>query len=367
MTIDGGLPARCYVIAEAGSNHDGDLTVAHRLVDAAADSDADAVKFQLFRAASLYPPNCGEVDTPIGKVELFQLLQAMELPAAWLTELSSHASDRGIDFLCTPFDAEGVATLDALNVRALKVASPELTHHELLREIAHTARSVILSTGMSTLGDIEESIQVLRGAGADDISLLQCVTAYPTPIEDLHLGAIPVLATAFGVRVGLSDHSLDPVLAPTLCVALGGSIIEKHFTLSRESGTGPDHPFALEPDQLAELVEAVRTVEALPEADRRAWVEERHGAATVEDAIGERAKVLSDAELELAACDRRAIHALRDIAPGEALDTTNVRVLRGERNLRPGLHPRHLPTILGASATRAIAAGDGVVWEDLLS
>ena len=361
------LPPRCYLIAEAGSNHDGDLDVAHQLVDAAADAGADAVKFQLFTAEELYPATCGVVETPIGMVDFFELLREMELPSDWLPELRDHADARSIDFLCTPFDVDAVRRLDELGMRAMKVASPELTDHALLRAVAATGRSVILSTGMSTLGDIEESVAVLRGAGATELTVLQCVTAYPTPLDQLHLGVIPLFARAFGVRTGLSDHSTDPVLAPSVAVALGGSLIEKHVTMSRAEGTGPDHPFAIEPDELRALVAAVRALEALPEADRLPALEEAHGPELVEAIIGSRTKVISAAEAELAACDRRAIHSLRAIEAGEVLDDSNVKVLRGERNLRPGLHPRHLHTILGARATRAVAPGDGIVWADLLS
>ena len=148
---------------------------------------------------------------------------------------------------------------------------------------------------------------------------------------------------------------------------MAGTVIEKHVTLSRAEGTGPDHPFAIEPDELRELVAAIRGLEALAEDDRLPALEAEHGRELVASTIGSRTKVISAAEAELAACDRRAIHSLRAIEPGEVLDERNVKVLRGERNLRPGLHPRHLPTVLGAHATRAIAAGDGIVWADLLS
>lgn len=358
---------RCYIIAEAGSNHDGDLDKAHELVEVAAVGGADAVKFQLFRAAELYPSSCGTVSTPIGEVDFFEILQQLELPRPWLVELRDHAVAAGIDFLCTPFDVGAVADLAELGVPALKIASPELTDHALLAAAAATQLPVILSTGMSSLGDIEESLAVLDGAGAASVALLQCVTAYPAPPEDLHLAAIPVLATAFGRRVGLSDHSLHPVVGPSVAVALGATIVEKHITASRSEGRGPDHPFAIEPAELSSLVAAVRQVESVEASERLSDVQHRFGVERVRTVMGSPAKRVVDAERELADCDRRSIHALVPIDEGDKLGVHNIKVLRGERNLRPGLHPRFLDTVLGARATRAIDAGQGVTWDDLLT
>jgi len=356
---------RSYVIAEAGSNHDGDLAQAEKLVDVAADAGADAVKFQLFTAAGLYPANCGPVDLGAGPQDFFEVLQKASLPAEWLAPLQERATDRGLDFLCSAFDEATTDVVAALGIPVFKIASPELTHLDLLRRTAAHGRPVILSTGMASLGDIEEAVAVLVEAGATDVALLQCTTAYPTPPEDANVAVVATLASAFGVRAGLSDHTMDPVAAPMVTVAVGGSVIEKHVTLSRTL-PGPDHPFAIEPAELTALVDGVREVEARDPADRLAHARSRLGDGVVDRLLGSPRKVVAPSEAEMALCDRRSLHALTDLAPGDVLGPDNVGILRGERNLRPGLHPRYAPVVFGSPVRRPVAYGDGIEWADVL-
>lgn len=356
----------CFVIAEAGSNHDGDLATALRLVDAAADAGADAVKFQLFRASHLYPANCGVVDTPAGREDFYELLSRLEMPFDWLGRLNDRAREKGTLLLFSVFDSDAVTAVERLDPPAFKVASPEMTHLPLLRELAATRRPIVLSTGMSTLGEIEESVGVLRGAGATEIAVLHCVSAYPAPPEDCNLSVLSVLAAAFGVVVGYSDHTLDPTAAPLVASSHGASILEKHFTLSRRS-SGPDHPFAIEPAELATLVAELRALHTVAPADRDALVRRRIGNAAVDLLLGSPSKSVAASESELAACDRRSLHATADIAAGQVLGPHNVGILRGERNLRPGLHPRYLEQLSGARTVRAVAYGQGIVWDDVLS
>lgn len=355
---------RCFVIAEAGSNHDGRLDQARELIDVAAQAGADAIKFQLFTAEQLYPPNCGIVQTPSGEDDFFALLQRLELPTEWLPELQAHCDRRGILLLFSVFDPDS-ARAAALWSPAFKIASPELTHLELLREVARYRRTVILSTGMSNLGEIEESLGVLGGAGAAGVALLHCVTAYPAPLADCNLGVIPTLAAAFGVPVGWSDHTLDPIAAPQVAVALGACIVEKHFTLSRTL-SGPDHPFAIEPAELRSMVRVIRDLDARLMESRLEQVTDALGPQLVEELRGHPVKRVAESEALLAAVDRRSLHALQDIPAGDTLSESNVGVLRGERNLRPGLHPRHWVHLRGVRAARSIKQGEGVVWDDVL-
>lgn len=357
-------PPRCRIIAEAGSNHDGRLADALALIDVAADAGADVVKFQLFTAAGLYPPNCGVVDTPAGPLDLYAALRDMELPHAWLPRLGERAAVRGIELLLSVFDEDGVDVVLDLGARAVKIASPELTHLPLLRRVGAAGVDVVLSTGLNGLGAIEEGLAALGGE-RDRVTLLHCVSAYPAPERDCNLDVLPVLAGAFGVPVGFSDHTLDPVAAPLVTAALGGAAVEKHITLDRRR-SGPDHPFAIEPDELVAMVQAVRALERLPVADRLAAAAGRLGAERVRALRGRPDKRVAPSEEEMAACDRRALHARRDIAAGEPLDERNVAVLRGERNLRPGLHPRHWATLAGARATRDVPAGWGIEWDDVV-
>ena len=358
--------APVFVVAEVGSNHNGDLDVARELVRRAAASGADAVKFQLFRADSLYPPNCGVVDTPMGEIDLFETFLEFALPEEWLPELSALASHEGLVFLCTAFDDETLAAVAGLDPPALKIASPELNHLPLLRSAARLRRPLVCSTGLCTMLDIDEAVTTVRDEwpGAE-IVLLQCVSAYPLPPEESNLAVIETLRRAFGIPVGVSDHTVDPERTPAIAVAAGACLIEKHITLDR-SLRGPDHPFAIEPNELARLVSIVHRLDRLDQAERMAWVRREYGEPTVERALGNGRKEIQPSEQPLYPRDKRSIHALRDIAAGETLTPDNVRVLRSERNLLPGLHPRNWDVVCGAVATRQISAGDGIAWEHLL-
>lgn len=355
----------CFVIAEAGSNHDGKLKQALELIDAAADAGADAVKFQLFSASGLYPANCGVVETPAGAQDFFALLRTLEMPVGWLPRLAEYATARGILLLCSAFDEAATDAVAAVGLPAFKIASPELPHLPLLRHTAQYGRPVILSTGMSTLGEVEEAVQTLRNAGAEGVALFHCVTAYPAPPEDCNLDAIALLSLSFGVPAGLSDHTLDPVAAPLVAVALGSALVEKHYTLSR-SLSGPDHAFAVEPGELRTLVDELRALEQIPADDRLEAVEARLGEERVCTLRGQARKAVTPSEAALASHDRRSLHATADIAAGDRLGAQNVAILRGERNLRPGLHPRYWSVLEGVRAARNVEYGQGVTWEDVL-
>ena len=225
---------RCYIIAEAGSNHDGDFDQACRLIEIAAWAQADAVKFQCL-------PN---------------------LPQQWMPELKACANAGGIDFLATPFDLEAVAYLDELDVPAIKIASVEIVRLDLIKAAAETGRPLILSTGMATWTEIEDALEV-----ADEVALLQCTTAYPSYPAQANLNAMAAMHEHYGVAVGLSDHTKG-LAVPIAAAALGASVIEKHFTHDRKA-EGPDHPFALEPDMLATMVDEIRDAQlALGSADK---------------------------------------------------------------------------------------------------
>lgn len=360
--VGGQAPA--YLIAEIGSNHDGHLDRALALIDECARAGVDAVKFQLFTAADLYPPNCGLIDLGDGPVDFFAVLQELEMPHAWLPDLADRATSAGVDLLMSPFSEDAVRRCAAMGLAAIKVASPELSHLPLLRAIAATGIPALLSTGMATLGDVEEAVAALGPRGGR-VALMHCVTAYPAPEEDANVAAIETLARVFQVPVGLSDHTLDPVAGPMVSVAVGGKLLEKHVTYDR-TATGPDHPFAIELDELSEMTRAVRAVESLPDSDRLPHCRDVLGAQRVERLLGTGRKGVQPSETLLAGCDRRAVHAVRDVPAGDVIGPSDVAVLRGERNLRPGLHPRHLDEVVGAVAQRPIPAGAGVEWGDLI-
>lgn len=330
-----------FIIAEAGSNHNGDLETAKELIDVAANAGADAVKFQTFRAEDIYVQDSGDVDYLEDDRSIYEIIESMEMPYEWVPELHDYCIERDIYFLSTPFDERSAEELEEY-VPAWKVASYTSSHHPFLRYLAATEKPIIMSTGAHELDEVRESVKVLADAGANNLALLQCVAAYPTPLEDINVKVVETLASEFGVPSGLSDHTLDPVTAPAAAVSLGASVVEKHITLDK-SMDGPDHEFALEPDELAEMVSAIRDTEA---------------------ALGTGEKSVLAIEGELYAKARRAIHAVDEISAGEKFTSENVKVLRpGEQEA--GLPPKFYEEILGKTVARHVHSGAGVTWDDV--
>jgi len=322
----------CYVIAEAGSNHNGSLETALALIDVAAEAGADAVKFQGFRARTLYPKSAGVSDYLGDPRAIYDIIEAMELAPAWLPTLAKHCGKRGVHFLCTPFDEEWVALLDP-HVPAFKLASYEMSHLPLARAVLGKKKPVFASTGAHTLDEVGPLLAVAREVGNASLVVLQCTAAYPTPPEAVNARAITTLREATGGLVGLSDHSRDPVIAPVVAVALGASVIEKHFTLSNRL-PGPDQKFAVEPHELARLVKSVRDAEMV---------------------LGTGDKKLQPVEQELRQFARRSVFAVKAIRAGEAFSADNVGVLRNGVHA-PGLPPSAYPRLLGRRAKRDITA-----------
>jgi sialic acid synthase SpsE len=322
----------CYVIAEAGSNHNGSLETALALIDVAAEAGADAVKFQGFRARTLYPKSAGKSDYLGDPRSIYDIIEAMELAPAWLPTLAAHCTKRGVHFLCTPFDEDWVELLDR-HVPAFKLASYEMSHLPLARAILGKKKPVFASTGAHTLDEVRPLLDVARAVGNDALVVLQCTAAYPTPPAAVNARAIVTLREATGGLVGLSDHSRDPIIAPVVAVALGASVIEKHFTLSNRL-PGPDQKFAVEPHELRALVTAVRAAETV---------------------LGTGDKKLQPVEQELRQFALRSVFAVRAIRAGDTFSADNVGVLRNGVNT-PGLPPTAYPRLLGRRAARDIAA-----------
>jgi sialic acid synthase SpsE len=334
-----------FIIGEAGSNWRSgtpqrDRKLARALIDVAADSGCDAVKFQTYRAETVYVENAGESDylAEAGiKESIGDIFRDLAMPYELVPELAEYAGERGVEFMSTPFSLADLEAVDPY-VRVHKVASFEISDVRLLEGIARTGKPVILSTGASEEADIVTALAVLEAGGSGPVCLLQCTSSYPAPPDSLNLAVIPYLKERFGVAVGLSDHSTDPVVAPVSAVALGATVIEKHFTLHRAL-PGPDHAFAVTPDELAALVAAVRLATTM------------RGTST---------KEIGEAEQELYDFARRRVQATAPIAKGETLEEgRNVAILRPGKQ-RPGVHPRQLDELLGRTATRDVPVGDGI-------
>ncbi|MGH6995012.1 MAG: GNAT family N-acetyltransferase [Stellaceae bacterium] len=340
---------RVFVVAEAGSNWragnpQADMDQARRLIDVAAAAGADAVKFQTYRAETVYVADAGESDYLAAsgiKKNIREIFADLEMPYDMLPKLAEEARARGLQFMSTGFSPADFAAIDPL-VTIHKIASYEIGHLRLLDLAAKSGKPLLLSTGAAEIEDIAWAVDRFRAKGGRDLCLMQCTAKYPASFEALNLAVIDTLRRRFGVAVGLSDHSRDPVTAPVAAVALGARAIAKHFTPDNKL-PGPDHAFALEPHELKLMVTKIREAEA---------------------ARGSGVKEIGPEERELASFARRGVQATRAIRKGERLhEGQNIDILRpGKQSL--GVHPRYIEQIEGCAATRDIAAGQGLQLGD---
>ena len=329
----------CFIVAEAGANHNRDLTMAKELIAVAAEAKADAVKFQTYSAETLYSKKTPKFSYLEGLTDksTWDLIKEVELPREWQEELAEEAKKRGVLFMSTPFDHRAVDELDALGVPAFKIASFEIVDLPLVRHAASKGKPMIMSTGLADYEDIQDAFSTCREVGNEQVVLLQCASLYPAPPERINLRAMETMRRAFGTLVGLSDHSLGihiSVAAP----AVGACVIEKHYTLSR-SLKGPDHPFAIEPAELRELVRQVREVEA---------------------ALGDGRKLgPAPDELEMHQKARRSLVAACAIPKGTRLERDMVTIKRPGF----GIKPKHLDLLVGRVAKQDIEEDTVLTWE----
>jgi pseudaminic acid synthase len=335
--IGSGQPA--YIVAEMSGNHHQDLAQAVKILEAAHSAGADAVKLQTYTPDTLTIP-CDKAYFQIqgtiweGKT-LHDLYGEAYTPWEWHPELQRVANALGLTLFSTPFDASAVDFLEDIGVPAYKIASFELVDLPLVRRIAATGKPIIMSTGMATLGEIDEAVRTARENGCRELVLLKCTSAYPAPLDEMNLRTIPHLAEAFGVPAGLSDHTMSHIV-PVAAVTLGACLIEKHFTLCRDM-LGPDSAFSQEPDEFATMVRAVRAVE---------------------QALGKVSYEITDKE-KTSRVFRRSLFIVQDMEQGERFTSENV------RSIRPGhgLHTRFLNQVLGRQAAGKIARGTPLSWE----
>ncbi len=363
-------PGETLIIAEIGTGHGGDMSKARELVAAAAESGADCAKFQCVFADEIIHPNTGRVQLPGGPVALYDRFLELEVDEAFFAAVKEYAESRGLVFLCTPFGIRSARLLRRIGCRAIKVASPELNHLPLLDEIAGYGLPAILSSGVSTLADIERAVRRFRPSADDsrppdrEVALLHCVTSYPAPPSDYNLRLLRSLGSLFGVPVGVSDHSLDPVLIPALSVAAGGMIVEKHICLSR-GDEGLDDAIALPPGPFAEMTRSVRKAQALGPDETIISLRGEYGDAQVDAALGDGIKRLAASEAANYRRTNRSVHAVTSIDEGEVFTEANLAILRTEKVLRPGLDPEFLPQAIGRVAARYVPSGEGLEWDDL--
>ena len=323
-----------YIVAELSGNHNGDIGRALALIEAAKAAGADAVKIQTYRADTITIDHDGPeflLTEGLWKGRrLYELYEEAHTPWDWHAELFTHARNLGITLFSAPFDPTAVELLERLHAPAYKIASPEIVDLNLIEQCAHTGKPLIISTGMASFEEIEEAVASARAAGATEILVLHCTSGYPTPVDQANLSTIMDLTKRLDVAIGLSDHTLDNIVAAA-AVAVGAVLVEKHFTLNRAEG-GVDSAFSLEPTELAQLVKDLRSVHA---------------------SIGQPNYRPTAAEL-ITLPMRRSLYVVADIAGGEEFTHANVRSIRPAN----GMLPRHLKSVIGKTATRALKRGE---------
>ncbi len=329
---------KIFIIAEAGVNHNGDMEIARRLIDAASDSGADAVKFQTFQAKKLVCRTARkagyQLETTDASETQYEMLKKLELTRQMHIELMAYCEQKNIMFLSTPFDMESIRLLADLGLQVFKIPSGEITNLPYLRAIARLQKKVILSTGMSNMDEVRAAVQVLETNGTKDITLLHCNTQYPTPVADVNLLAMVRMREEIGLPVGYSDHT-QGIEIPIAAAALGAEVIEKHFTLDKNM-EGPDHKASLEPQELRQMVAGIRKIEL---------------------ALGNGEKQVSESERANVDIARKSIVAAVDIRKGEKFSEENLTTKRPGN----GISPMRWDGIIGTVADRDYQADDLIV------
>lgn len=329
------------IIAEAGVNHNGSIHLAKQLIDVAADAGVDMVKFQTFKTENLVSRTAPKAvyqqkNLPDGDVSQSSMLKKLELSPAQHLELIEYCNCRGVRFFSTAFDLDSIDFLGNLHVGLWKIPSGEITNYPYIKRIASYSEPIILSTGMSTMDEVKEAVQVLLKFGVErsQITILHCNTEYPTPMQDVNLRAMQTLHFEFGVNVGYSDHTRG-IEVPIAAVALGATVIEKHFTLDRTM-KGPDHKASLEPGELKSMVRAIRNIE---------------------HALGSSEKKVSESEQKNIIIARKSIVAALDIKAGETFTERNITVKRPGN----GISPMYWDDVIGKQATRDFKGDELIV------
>ena len=338
-------PNHTFIIAEAGSNwksgsYKEDLEQAKKLIKIASKAGADAVKFQTYKADTVYAYNAGNsnylAEQGINK-EINEIFEYLSMPYEMISELSQICNDEKIIFMSTPFSVEDAKQIDPF-VSLHKIASFEINHVRLIEFLSKTEKPILISTGASTFDEIDFAVNLIKNNKNNEIGLLQCTSKYPAPIESLNLSAIPKMKERYNIPIGFSDHSVEPLIGPLTAVGLGATIIEKHFTLDKNL-PGPDHSFAITPQELELMVKSIR------QADKTK---------------GNGKKIILNEEQELLLFAKRRIQAIKDIRKGDILkEGFNFEVLRPGNRIR-GLEPRFLDKINGAKSTKDVLKGDGI-------
>ncbi len=337
----------CFIIAEAGVNHNGNLEQAKKLVDAAAEAGCDAFKIQLLTAKGLYIEDAGRFKTDTGvEGDIYEIWKDMEVPEHWFPALKEYCEEKGIIFFSSVFEDGLVPMLDRY-IDLHKIGSSETSHIPLLQAVAKTGKPVLFAIGGATLEEVEEAVDTIKREGNNKICIMHCIQKYPTPLPLANVLAVKTLQERFpDTVIGYSDHSFEPHVVPEAAVALGAKVVEKHFTLSRDM-EGIDHKMSLEPAELKQMVDAIREVERKMNSGEQVLID---------------TNLLGDGKIELTPEQeatlkfvRRKIFAIQGIKKGESFTAENITVVRpGNRDVSRGVHPRNYSFLLGKTAKEDI-------------
>lgn len=334
------------IIAEAGVNHNGDLEKAIELINKASEAGADYVKFQTFKANKLVDPTAPKADYQIKNMSgesntQFDMLKKLEMGEDWYPKLRQHCKEKGVKFLSTGFDTDSIDFLESLEIPFYKIPSGEITNKPYLQHIAKKGKNIILSTGMANMTEIKAAVEVIEAEGItrDQITILHCNTEYPTPMKDVNLLAMNHIANELGVEVGYSDHTLG-IEVPVAAVALGATVIEKHFTLNRNL-PGPDHAASLEPDELKKMVQAIRNIE--------------------QAISGSGIKEPSESEIKNKVVARKSLHLAKDVIKGSTIKNEDLVALRPS----DGISPMDIDKIIGKTALIDLPLHHKIKWEEI--
>lgn len=355
------------IIAEIGTSHGGSISKAKELICAAKEACANAVKFQIVYADEILHPKSGFVELPTGKILLYERFKELEQKPEFYAELAEYSRKKNLLFSASAFGLKSAEELNNLNPDFFKIASPELNHLPLLKQLAAYGKPVIISTGVSFLSDIEKALLCMKSVSPIcEIALLHCITSYPAPETEYNLSVIKNLQNIFGVSTGVSDHSLNPIFIPVLALCFGAAIIEKHICLSRKEN-GLDDPVALEPEMFKTMVKTVN--ECLSKTENEIITFLKNSGIKEEiiyAAIGTGKKIPAESEIKNLGRTNRSLHYLKDLKKGSIISKNDVGILRTEKELSVGIHPEMFEILTNSILQKNVNSGDGVKLEDFI-
>lgn len=354
-----------FIIAEIGTSHEGSLDKAKLLVEKAKYAGADCVKFQWVYADEILHPNTGFVNLPTGKIPLYQRFKELEVNPEFFYKLREFSSELNIKFMCSPFGPKSLVELLQINPDYIKIASPELNYIQLLNLLNEKNDKnipVVLSSGVSKLSDIENALECF--SNTDNLTLLHCITSYPAPETEYNLKLIKNLSSIFGIKTGVSDHSLSPYIVPLLSLYCGATMLEKHITLNNDD-LGLDDPVALNIENFKKMTDSIKQAILISNDDLFTELK-KHFGEIVDKTLGSGVKKFAKSEKDNYTRTNRSLRFMKDLSKGDIITLNDIGILRTEKILEVGVHPLFLDNFIGKKITKDIKSGDAVNWSCII-